>query len=621
MDVYLKDCWSHPNNLGSFGEKRNVKPPFKVYIFPNLIRDNKIISQLRDDINSSVKLKPKDNDLYRFKQSKDLKCEIPSKKLTPLLHAFIDVMLDKVRLQMEQLTGKKLSTKNFDITASRYDVGDYLLCHNDDIKDNLKKHGRTLAFIYYLNSRPWTREDGGSLCIYNSDDNGEPIDINNSILPKPNTLILFDTSSTSWHSVEEVYCRDDFRLSINGWFHTDGPCKLPNDIDKAIELSPYEFYRPITLNDRIEKFIKECINEDYLMAETWMMIQKRFKRKSEINLTNFLKKKKYQEICEALKEATKKKENLVKVGPYNKRNYHSINYDSLPTICKDLYDVFRSEPFFLLLSQLTGLYLQPPTKKHTNGNEAVDEESDENEDEDEESDETGLEDSDEDSDEDDDDDDDDDEEEEGNDNDNDHNEDDENKAKSSAEEDEGKLRIAETKLRDEDEEQKSAKVNFASESESSKRKVEEPTTSRDILEEMKKAPRKRKRISNPLARLEFRHLDRGSYTLIHDYAFEMGEKSALDVMLHFNHDFQVNFDNGGYMSYIDGGPEDDPHDMDCELLTVEPKSNCLSLVYRCDEGTCRFLKHINKSHTSDYQDLYCVYYERPDDLPNYKIIN
>jgi hypothetical protein len=132
---------------------------------------------------------------------------------------------------------------------------------------------------------------------------------------------------------------------------------------------------------------------------------------------------------------------------------------------------------------------------------------------------------------------------------------------------------------------------------------------------------KRKRQCDPLSRLEFRHLESGSYTLIHDYGFELGERSALDVILHFNHDFEVTIDHGGYLSYLDVSDDNDSNNMDCELLTVEPKSNCLSLVYRSDEGTCRFMKYITREHKSDFQDLYCVYYERSDDLPNQTALN
>jgi len=632
LDVQLKNVWSK-ETLGPYGENPDAKSPFSFYIFENLLEDSNV-ARLRDDINSSIKLKPKDNDLYKFKQSKDLRTETPAKKVTPLLHEFIDAMLDTVRIQLERLSGKKLSSKNFDITASRYDVGNYLLCHNDDIKDNPKRHGRALAFIYYLNSRVWTKDDGGALVLYDSDPTGEPIKINNRILPRPNTLVVFETSPISWHSVAEVYCKDDFRLSINGWYHSELPLNITEQ-EKVIEPCPYVFLKPTALDERLENIFKVYFNQEYLMNKTCMMVKKRFKKKSEINLTNFLAKEKFEEISAALRETVRNEENLTHVGPYNKRNYKVIKPERMPQICKDLYDAFQSEPFFMLLSKFTGLDLQPPSLKREarrkegedNMKESDDDDSDEEDYSDEGSDSSSSCSSSYDS-----------------------NSDEKSESEEilvvggakaddshpsareiDSDNDENVLKIEKSRatgdIEEDDEndsesqilENKIAATSFdlKEQAESQKRKVETPTTSKEKSQETRKSPRKRKRVSDPLSRFEFRHLETGSYTLIHDHGYELGEKSALDVILNFNHDFQVNFEDGGYISYIDGAPDDDLHDMDYELLTVEPKSNCLSLVYRCDEGTCRFLKHISKSHKCDYQDLYCVYYERPDDLPNY----
>lgn len=597
IEVNLKDEWSK-ETLGSFGREPDKKTPFDVLIYPNLLSDA-TVTQLREDINSSVKLKLKDNDLYKFNQSKDLKCEIPTKKLTDLINNFIDVMQDDVRQHLEKSTGLKLSTKNFDITVSRYVAGNYLLCHNDDIKDDVKKHGRALAFIYYLNARPWTPEDGGALALFDSDERGEPFSVNNRIAPRPNTLIVFRTSSKSWHSVEEVHCRNDVRLSINGWFHCDKPTGSFGE-DHTIEPCPYRFHRPIALDDRLEKFFKEFINQEYLMERTCYMIRKKFKRNSEINLINFLTKEKYQEISGALKEAASNEANLSLVGPYNKRNYKRIHLDKLPQACRDLYDAFKSELFFMLLSRLTGLDLQPPSliqdihTKNGDGGPHDDNEDDDDDDDEDESDEEDSEDED-DSESDDEEEDDDD--------------DDNVQVGKESTNDNSKVKAADA--------QGSILNAICKKPEEGTAATSPEKRSQPGGDEAKSRPKKRKRTSDPLARAEFRHFENGSYTVIHDYEYEMGETSALDVMLHFNHDFEVNFDDGGYISYIDGSTEDDIHDMDCELLTIEPKSNCLSLVYRCDEGTCRFLKHISRSHRSaNYQDLSCVYYERRDDLPN-----
>lgn len=578
MEANLKEKWSK-SNLGPYGRDSTKETPFKIVIFPNLFEE-KIVNQLRDDINSSVKLKLKDNDLYKFQQSKDLKTEIPSKKLTPLVHEFIDVMLGQVKEHLENEFSLKLSSTSFDITASRYDVGNYLLCHNDDVKASSATGSRALAFIYYLNSKPWTEDDGGALILYDSDSTGEPIKINNSMSPKPNTLAVFHTTPRSWHAVQEVYCKDDFRLSINGWFYVDNMKRTVEGPSK-IETCPYNIVKPIALNERLEKFFKECINQEYLMEKTCFSIRKRFKKTSEINLINFLVKDKYNEISDALKRAATNEENLIHVGPYNKRNYKTLKISSLPQICQDLYEAFQSELFFMLLAHMTGLELHPPSLKldKAKASGGDNENNDTEDDDDDDDDDSSSEDS----------------------------EDSESNSSSS----------------DEDEPDSESKNFYPTSTESEKNGSSK--SSETIEKDAKnitaaifnstESPKKRKRTSNPMARMEYRHLDTGTYTIIHDHAFELGEKSALDVILHFNHDFAVNFEDGGYFSYIDGA-EDDLHDMDCELLTVEPKSNSLSLVYRCDVAEYRFFKHINKSHKSDYQDLYCVYYERPEDLPN-----
>lgn len=599
MELNLKECLTN-SKLSSVLEKPDEKPPFNLFVFQNLISDNNIVQQLRNDINSNVKLKNKDNDLYKFKQSKDLLTETPAKKLTQLTHKFIDAIQDDVRKHLETLTGKKLSTKNFDITASRYDQGNYLLCHNDDIKDSLKNHRRALAFVYYLTTRPWTRQDGGSLILFESDSTGEPVRVSNTISPRPDTLVVFETTETSWHSVEEVFCKDDFRFSINGWFHTDN---TPADtasrddedpdvlLEKRIEKCPITFVRPVPLEDRLESFFKDYFNPDYLMEKTCLMVRKRFKRDSEINLTNFFNKEKFAELNEALKKTVSDDDNLEQVGPYNKRNYRRIRVEKLPQVCRDLHDAFRSELFFMFLSKITGLDLQPPSIKGDDANSRTSSsrESDSDSDESDESDEDlDLEDESEESDDDD----------------------------IEEELEQGQEETPTANIVEQYKDEKSAAAAKSEPATVVTPDERTPTTSKQRSQECdKNKPKKRRRTADPLARLEFRHLDAGSYTLIHDYGFEMGEKSALDVILHFNHDFEVSFLHGGYISYIDCTPEEDPHDMEHELLTVEPKSNCLSLAYRCDGETCRFLKYLSKSHKSAYQDLYCVYYERPDDLP------
>mmetsp|Transcript_6201 Transcript_6201/g.8639 ORF Transcript_6201/g.8639 Transcript_6201/m.8639 type:complete len:97 (-) Transcript_6201:148-438(-) len=59
-----------------------------------------------------------------------------------------------------------------------------------------------------------------------------------------------------------------------------------------------------------------------------------------------------------------------------------------------------------------------------------------------------------------------------------------------------------------------------------------------------------------------------------------------------------NLSHGGSVHYVDG--ED-------ELLTVEPSANTLSLIYRAEAGTSRFVKYVNASAPAPRLDVACTF--------------
>ncbi len=77
-----------------------------------------------------------------------------------------EILYGEIRGLIENLTGIELSTK-IDVTSSRYDYTDYLLCHDDDIHDDQMENGRRIAFIYYLVPSEWNDSDGGLLDLFN----------------------------------------------------------------------------------------------------------------------------------------------------------------------------------------------------------------------------------------------------------------------------------------------------------------------------------------------------------------------------------------------------------------------------------------------------------------------
>jgi Rps23 Pro-64 3,4-dihydroxylase Tpa1-like proline 4-hydroxylase len=135
---------------------------------------------------------------------------------------------------LKQITDIDLSSTKIDVTSSKYEYSDYLLCHDDNI--NKDSHGRRIAFIYYLVPDDWSDDgtDGGNLDLFKVNDELEPVEIVKSLVPKRNSLAFFEVSDRSFHQVAEVLAKNKTRLSINGWFH--GPVN-PKAIRKA-EIQP-----------------------------------------------------------------------------------------------------------------------------------------------------------------------------------------------------------------------------------------------------------------------------------------------------------------------------------------------------------------------------------------------
>jgi Rps23 Pro-64 3,4-dihydroxylase Tpa1-like proline 4-hydroxylase len=70
-------------------------------------------------------------------------------------------LCEEVLPWLRYITGIEL-TETVDSTCSKYEYGDMLLCHDDELE------GRRIAFIYYLVDPTWTHKDGGTLDIFNT---------------------------------------------------------------------------------------------------------------------------------------------------------------------------------------------------------------------------------------------------------------------------------------------------------------------------------------------------------------------------------------------------------------------------------------------------------------------
>ena len=174
--------------------------------FPHIIIKDFLISGSVKNIKKALhpeQFIEKNADLFQFKQTNDLG-NSKNKILQELKKQLIQYIS-----KIEEITKTKLHPKKIDFAASLYQDTDYLLCHDDQLEK------RKVAYIYYLTNLK--KEDGGALNLYASE-NKSPTEISKKIIPKENTLILFEVLPTSFHEVQEVLKKVD-RLSLNGWFY------------------------------------------------------------------------------------------------------------------------------------------------------------------------------------------------------------------------------------------------------------------------------------------------------------------------------------------------------------------------------------------------------------------
>jgi len=103
---------------------------------------------------------------------------------------------------------------------------------------------------------------------------------------------------------------------------------------------------------------------------------------------------------------------------------------------------------------------------------------------------------------------------------------------------------------------------------------------------------------------EYRKFDKGCYTLAHDADHFMKTEGLDVVMCLLPSRTKWTLAHGGSVHYIDG--ED-------ELLTIPACENTLSLVYRAEGGTSKFVKYINHRAPCPRIDASCTYTVEEDD--------
>ncbi|KAM3829171.1 prolyl 3-hydroxylase OGFOD1 [Vipera latastei] len=306
--------------------------PFPHCVIPGFIPSEDFLEELQREL-LTLDFHEKCNDLYKFKQSDDLK-----KRGEPHIAALRKVLFEEFRSWLSDVIQVELEP-TIDLSCAKYEYTDTLLCHDDELE------GRRIAFILYL-VPPWDKHDGGTLDLFCTDDHFQPLQIVKSLSPSWNSLAFFEVSPVSFHQVSEVISKEKCRLSVSGWFHGPSVARPPRHVEPQIPRSPHI--------PRDHEILYDWINPVYLDMDSQAQIQEEFEDRSEILLKDFLKRDKYQLVCKALKT---EELSWSTRGPPNNRHYEKAEEKNMPAILKECLELFRSEALFLLLSNFTGLKL------------------------------------------------------------------------------------------------------------------------------------------------------------------------------------------------------------------------------------------------------------------------
>ncbi|KAL7630368.1 UNVERIFIED_CONTAM: hypothetical protein RMT77_019476 [Armadillidium vulgare] len=547
------NCWRNDGqqikqDLSKEKDLRVLNDPFNCAFIPNILQDLNLLHEVSSEL-EDISLQIKNNDLFKFKCStNDLK--VITKPSVQKLCKYIEGPLKK---WVEKLSGLSLNGK-VSISCSKYDYSDVLLCHDDELE------GRRIAFVLYLVS-DWKKSYGGSLDLFTVDEYNRPYCIAERLYPKFNSFSVFEVSPVSFHQVSEVITKDQTRLSVNGWFYGTPIVYPPRPFLKSpVFILPGEIE---------ESVLYTWISPLYLDQTTQAQVRSEFQEKSEIQLSDFLKKKKYDLLAEALS-----KEDLRWrwVGPPNKRLLEVVSKKDIPDIVSEYLTLMQSDAMFLILSQLTGLELHHLAPK-----------------EEEEEDETSEE--------------------------------------SSNEGDEKKFEFKDNETPSRKDKGCSTKKrkNKSIQNDRKKRKLEcrskggnkpycgvggllddgwESNIDSDFVSKLRQDQTELE--SKAEVSSEIRRWRWGAYSLMIDDDLRSNKDFVLDAIMYFtgSNDWTAEF--GGGTVYVAEGDDE-------ELLTVLPVPNSLALVYR-DNKTFRFTKHVNvKSRdlgtNSAFHEISCMYRE------------
>lgn len=337
----MMSTWKSKDPKANFESDSPVElslEPFTYCAIKNFVKSDKsLLDDLTQELND-LQMTEKNNDLYKFHQSGDLKAEKQE-----MIQKFIHFLQTQVKEFLKDVTQIELNDE-IDLFCAKYNYTDYLLCHDDELE------GRRIAFIWYLVPPSWKKKDGGALDLFETQSNGDPGEVVKSLTPTHNSFVFFEVTPKSFHQVNEVLTQDKTRLSVGGWFHGSTHPRPPRCVTP---ISSSNVPKPPTETE--EELFFSWINLEYVDDTMQMQIRVEFEENSEISLQNFFDPEKIAQLSDILSRDGIPWEWL---GPANKRNHERLKMeDDLDPLIKEFLTIMTSDAMFLLLSNLTGIRL------------------------------------------------------------------------------------------------------------------------------------------------------------------------------------------------------------------------------------------------------------------------
>lgn len=207
---------------------------FEKFPFNHIVIDHFLTEDEYNKISkiyNGMKFEEKRSDLFHFYQTKELNKMKSLNFFSKKIQQHIEI------LESNNQTAKNDSMTWFNIFASFYREGSYLLCHDDKLDQ------RKYAFSYYLEDF-----ESGDLILFNKTADREV----SRLRVKGNRIVIFEVGDFSFHEV--AICSSEGRKAFTGWLNTEVMVQTP-----VLQLHSEKLHSDLESAIFFEKIVNDCM--------------------------------------------------------------------------------------------------------------------------------------------------------------------------------------------------------------------------------------------------------------------------------------------------------------------------------------------------------------------------